>query len=241
MKQILIIGWCVFIAVGLAVGANLVRADEPTTAPLAVPGIAPTTSPAMDTHTPRGTLKVMARAIAGGDAETIRSCLYAASLVERRMRDAMADFSAGIAKLRAQLEQHFGKAEATRLTGDLRGVLEENTRRIDAATEKSDGENVVVNLVDPNQPAPATVRLKKVGDSWQIVMEDKGQPVEETMMASKADELAARASALTSTADEIEQGKIKSVDEAMTRVQAKMMSLLGKESNHGAPVDSPKK
>jgi hypothetical protein len=193
-----------------------------------------TTQATYDGDSPKNALRAMARAMADGNAEQIRRFVYAGSPVEEKMRSALADFTAGITKLRFQLEKTFSAKEARQLTGDMVGALEDNSKRIDGAAENITGETATVEMNDPNEPKKTTVRLRKTGNDWQIVMlDDNGKPVDDKLMESRADELAARAHALADTADDVAQGKLQTIQQVIQSVEAKMMATLSKRA--GAP------
>ncbi len=199
------------------------------------PSTAPTTAPAgvsIDRQTPRGTLKVLAAAMARGDAAGVRDSLYAASDAEEKMRSAIAEFSTSIAQARKAIETNFGKEQATELFDDAEARLDANYARADAASESIQGNDATIKISDPNQLTDQTVHLKKGSSGWQVVMEDNGQAVPPEQMAAKAEELSTRAHALSDAAEEIASSKNKTIDQAKQLIQSKMTAAM----QHKAPT-----
>jgi hypothetical protein len=207
----------------------LAKAEEP----------APATAPVVsaDRQTPRGTLKVLAAAMARGDAEEVQRSLYAANPSEDKMRKAMADFSAAIARLRKALEASFGKAEAAQLTGDMEGVLDANNHRVDAATESVRGNDATVQISDPTRGGVQTVHMKKGETGWQIVLEDEGRRISPEVMETKSEELSVRANALVEVADDLASNKNKTIEQVQQAIQAKVIAAMHRKATQ--PTTQP--
>lgn len=222
--------WVALVVVGFCTLAGA-QATAPTTAPAVVVPV--------DTKSPRGSLKVMAAAMAAGDAAQLRQILFAGSPAEEKMRGAVADFSAAIVKLRKAAETSFSKAEAAELTGDMEGALADNNRRVDSASESINGDSATVQISDPGQMAPAIIRLKKVESAWQIVMEENGQPVSQDELAYKADTVTLQAKVLSESAEELAQGKNQTIDQLKQSIQAKTMAAVMRKQGIKAPSSQP--
>jgi hypothetical protein len=177
---------------------------------------APAATQPIDQTTPKGALKVFTRAIQTADTAKVRACLHTANNAEEDYAKGYAAVSVGVGKLRGALVAKFGEEAGAAFK---QGSESEQMKRIDAATEKIDGEQASVTMAAPESE---TIQLVKVNGAWKLsiskmIARKSAQQVKDDIKA-----MTTYSAALNDTSKEITAGKYADAKAAMEALQKKL-------------------
>ena len=181
-----------------------------------VPQTAPTTQSAVpiDLSTPRGTLKVLTRAMESGDAAIIRSVFHAEGPLEQQMADAMSQMAEAIVKMRKAAQSRF-RDSAGGLAGDPT-LLDEELIRLDAAEETIEGDTARV------MPNGKPIVLQRVGDEWKIPIAELAKDANQAEIESKLRHYQMMIRVTNEFADDILANKFRTGEEASQTYNARI-------------------
>jgi hypothetical protein len=198
--------------------ATLAMAQD--AAPASAPTSAPTTQVvAMNQDTPRGTLKLLTKAMDEGDTETIAAVLLPASPAEKTFSEHIADLAAATGKLKKAAVATFGEEGAKSINDPA--AANAAMGHIDASTEEVNGDSATVR--DGSGPVMA---LKRVDGKWRVPMSELLRLMDADTpgkLSEKSDILAITAAAINETAAETTKGKYKTAKEAIQAARGKMV------------------
>lgn len=181
----------------------------------------------VDLSTPRAAASTFTNALEKGDAATA-TLASSAGGIETDLVAAMAESASGIKKLNAAAIAKFGD-DGKRLVAVQTNV----------AKNLSDGEVEITGdrALLRSRDGRDTMQLKRDDAGWKVDIGAliKGQDVSHVVPIFRAAGLASR-----KTAEEIESGKLKTVDEAKTQMAAQMTDLIRDQmQKQFAPTTAP--
>ena len=229
---ILIVGvmGVMWVAPARALAAPHAPTAPPTTARTAS---APTSAP-VDQTTPKGALKLLARALEAGDRKTLLDLLHADSPSERKIAEATAGLAEATAELRRASLKTFGETASRPLGVDLAAVGEAMAR-VDASTETIDGDKATVT--SPVDPAD-TLMLVQRDRKWRIPMAQISGAVNADDLDKNLHDSSEQAKLLKALAVEVSAGKFKTAIEAR---QALDKRIIQSAMPQGAAATMPAK
>ena len=136
---------------------------------------APATAPTTDQSTPKGALKMFARALDAGDRQRILTLLQADNEQEKKLAGATADLAEATAKLRDAAGKTFGAEKSRALGVDATGTADA-LKRIDAATETVTGDRASMRTPDADGPPLTLVKRDGV---WRVPVSELSKDVEQ--------------------------------------------------------------
>ena len=139
----------------------------------AAPATTTTTAPA-DPVTPRGALKLFAKALDDGDRAGVRAMLQAENAHEEKLAAATAELAEATAVLRKAASGAFGEEKARPLGVDPAGAAAAQAR-IDAATERIEGDSATLRTPDSEGPP---LKLIKRDGKWRVPVAELTKDVE---------------------------------------------------------------
>jgi hypothetical protein len=188
-----------------------------------------------DQSTPRGALKLLARALETGDREKVLMVLYSGNALEKKIAAATADLAAANGAVRDAAIKAYGEEAAKKFVA---GSLSEASDRIDSAAEKIDGDRATVNTAE-DDAEPLT--LIRVDGKWVIPLTSVATGVAQTDVDRNLEDVQAQIHLLRSVGDQIAQGKFKTVEEARAALDRELMQAAIKGSSTlpaSAPLDA---
>jgi hypothetical protein len=170
---------------------------------------APTTAP-LDQFTPKGALKIFAKALEAGDRRAILESLAATNDQERRIAAATAELAAVSAELRAATTKAFG-AEPSRALGVDSAAAHDAAARIDSASATIDGDKATVRA--EGNEGPPMLLVKRDG-KWRVPVSELSKDVEAADIDKNLADVAAQIKVMRQVAADVAAGKYKSAVEA---------------------------
>jgi len=204
---------------GVAPGGGPAKSAA-TTAKTAA-GAAATTSPTsapIDQTTPRGTLKLLAKALEAGDRKMLLEVFDTSSPSEKKLADATAALAEATAELRRASVKAFGEQASRPLGIEAAG---EAMARVDASIEKIDGDKATVTSpVDPSDSLLLVQRDKK----WRVPMAQfSGGAVDAADLEKNLHDTAEQAKLLKAVAVEVTAGKFKTAMDARQELDKRII------------------
>ncbi len=193
-----------------------------------------TTAPviAIDTTTPRGSLKSLLQARRNGDGKMIKQVIATTNPVEDKMVDNMIVLSEAEHHFRSSIEKQFGD-KATEMTGSIDKLYNGTMANIDAAKEVIDGASAVLLHGGPNG---SDLKLTKSGDIWQVPMSELSLGRDPAEVSKEFEGYAQLAVPMNETADEVVQGKYAAVKDAEDAIEQKIIISMMKRAATSAPA-----
>jgi hypothetical protein len=180
----------------------------------------PTTAPAADGTTPRGTLRLLNTAMSQGDVAAIKRLFIATTAAEVRMVEADAEMAAALADFRRAAAKAFGEDGAKVVTGDTGVGAAESIARINAADIAITGDTAIVTYPDQTE---SPFVLKKVAGRWRVPVSQLGKPLEKAALDQRLADLAVQRDVLRELTDRITKGKFADADQAREAWQTRIL------------------
>jgi len=178
----------------------------------------PTSAP-VDQSTPKGALKVLAKALEAGDRNTLLDLLHADSPSERKIAEATAALAEATAELRRASLKAFGATASRPLGVDLAAVGEA-MGRVDASTETIDGDRATVTSpVDPGD----SLMLVQRDHKWRVPMAQISGAVNAADLDKTLHDSAEQAKLLKLLAGEVTAGKFKTAIDARQELDKRII------------------
>jgi hypothetical protein len=185
---------------------------------------APTEIVAVDSSSPKGALKLLAKSLDEGNADAIRNALVADNDDQRDWAEGMIALSAATGRLQKQAIETFGGEGARALIGDPAAATAAALEQIDQSTIELDGDKATIRPANPDEE-PMVVR-KTADGTWKV-------PVASFTGAAAADKLAPIAARYVKQAEAIDQivkdiaaGKLPTPERAAAAVQKRQLELM---------------
>jgi len=209
--------------VSLLSAGNVRAAREPTTPPTkpdtkrASGATAPTSAP-IDQTTPKGTLKLLARALEAGDRKMLLEVFDAGSPTERKIAEATAGLAEATADLRRASFKAFGEEASRPLGMEAAG---EAMARVDSSIEKIDGDKATVTSpIDSSDSLTLVQRDRK----WRVPMSQfSGGAVDAADLEKNLHDTAEQAKLLKGLAAEVTAGKYKTAMDARQELDKRII------------------
>ena len=179
---------------------------------------APTSAP-VDQTTPKGTLKLLARALEAGDRKMLLDVLDSASPDERRIAEATAGLAEATAELRRASLKTFGEIASRPLGVDMAAVSEAMAR-VDASTETIDGDKATVT--SPSDPGDSLMLVQR-DRKWRVPMAQISGAVNAADLDKNLHDSAEQAKLLKVLAGEVSAGKFKTAIEARSELDKRII------------------
>ena len=235
----------VFAVLALTSAATVVMAQTapPAGAPSAAPAAsAPATAPAVniptDQSTPRSALRVLADAMAVGDAKAILGVFYASSPQEQKMAQAMVDVAAAYAGLQKDAVAAFGADNAKVLTGDTAAIQAQGLARLATAAEKIEGDKATVIVGDGTEEPP--VSLVKHEGKWKWPVSEMAKGIDAAQIEQGIADATAQAKLYAEAAEEVRGGKYKTAKEVREAMEQRVMQMaLARHKAATQPTTAP--
>ena len=176
---------------------------------------------APDTSTPKAALKSFTESIRAADTPKVRACLHATTPLEEKMADATAEVATSLARLRLTAVEKFGEAGGTTFQSSV--PTEEDVKRIDAASEKIEGDSATVDVTG-NPAGPAQMRMVKVAGAWKISIAHMVKGQSASQLESDLGRMATTTRLVNETTEEIKAGKHANDKAAYEALKAKMVA-----------------
>ena len=193
-------------------------AAAPATSPAPSPAPSPATVPA-DQSTPKAALKTFSRALETGDASRVRELLSAEGEHERELAEATVTLAEASAQLARAASSAFGDERARPLGVDPHAT-EEAIERIDAATEKIDGESATLRIADSDDPAIVLVRRN---GKWRVPVAELMKNVEAADVQRNVADMIWQAKQMRELSEEVSTGKYATAAEARQALDRRIM------------------
>ena len=213
-------GLICFAASAAPAAAPVSAPAKPTTArAAAVAATSPTSAP-VDQSTPKGALKVLARALEAGDRKTLLELLDAGSPSERKIAEATAGLAEATAELRRAAVQAYGET-ASRPLGVDAAAVPDAMARVDASVEKIDGNQATVtSTVDPTD----AIRLVQRDAKWRVPMAQiSGAAIDAADLDKNLRDTAEHVKLLKGLAGEVSAGKYKTAMDARQELDKRII------------------
>lgn len=190
------------------------QAKSPTTTKSAT---TPTSAP-VDQTTPRGTLKLLAKALEAGDRKMLLEVFDTSSPTDQKLADATAGLAEATAELRRASVKAFGEQASRPLGIEAAG---EAMARVDASLEKIDGDKATVTSpVDPSDSLMLVQRDRK----WRVPMgQFSGGAVDAADLEKNLHDTAEQAKLLKGLALEVAAGKFKTAMDARQELDKRII------------------
>ena len=185
---------------------NLVAATAPTSAPV-------------DQTTPKGALKMLARALEAGDRKQVLELLHADSPGERKIAEATAGLAEATAELRRASIGAFGETASSALGVNMAAVSDAMAR-VDASVEKIDGHKATVT--SPTDPADSMM-LVQHDAKWRVPMAQISGAINESDLDKNLRDSTEQARLLKGLAGEVAAGKFKTAIEARQELDKRII------------------
>ena len=181
------------------------------------PTTGPTSAP-IDQTTPRGTLKLLARALEAGDRKMLLEVFDTSSPTDQKLADATAGLAEATAELRRASVKAFGEQASRPLGIEAAG---EAMARVDASLEKIDGDKATVTSpLDPSDSLTLVQRDKK----WRVPMAQfTGGAVDAADLEKNLRDTAEQAKLLKGLAVEVAAGKFKTAMDARQELDKRII------------------
>jgi len=186
-----------------------------------------------DLSTPKAAALAFAKALESGDAATAKS----AAVGDAQTQDvvgALAEVAAQNVKLRDAATAKFGAEASTKIARKM--STEDMSKQLDASEIKENGDTATITTKDsPSNP----LTLKKVDGKWKVDMLAGASGPE---LAQQLPMIKSFGGVMNELATEITDGKYKTVEEAQTALQTKMMAAMAnmRRPPTTAPATQPK-
>lgn len=203
---------------------------KPTTRSAAA--TAPTSAP-VDQSTPRGALKLLARALEAGDRTVLLDLLHADSPGERKVAEATAGLAEATAELRRASVKAFGE-QASRPLGVDAAAVPEAMARVDASVEKIEGDKATVT--SPADPADSLVLVQRGDAKWRVPMSQISGAVDPADLDQNLRDSAEQTRLLKALAREVAAGKFKTAIEARQELDKR---IIQSAMPQGGPATMP--
>jgi hypothetical protein len=212
--------------------AATIAAAQNAASPTAAPGAAPaTTGPATapassiptDHSTPRSALRVLADAMAAGDAKAILGVFYASNPQEQKMAQAMVDVATSYAGLQKDAVAAFGTDSAKVITGDTAAIQAQGLARLASATEKVEGDKATVIVGDGTEEPP--VSLVKHEGKWKWPVSEMAKGIDAAQIEQGIADAATQAKLYNEAAEEVRAGKFKTAGEVRQAMEQRVMQM----------------
>lgn len=184
------------------------------------PTTQPTTDPIADTATPRGTLRLLARATRDGDVALIKRLFLATNNSEAKRVEAVAQMSAALADLHRSAVKAFGPEQARTVTGDTDADEADATTRIESADIAVNADTATVTYKDQRE---SPFVLKKVGGQWRVPISDLGKPVDPAALDQQLADLAVQRKLVDEITGQIEAGKFANAKDARQAWRSRLL------------------
>jgi hypothetical protein len=222
-------------AAAAAPAPSTARAPAPaksTTARAAVASTSPTSAP-VDQSTPKGALKVLARALEAGDRKVLLELLDADSASERKIAEATAGLAEATAELRRASVTAFGET-ASRPLGVDGAAVADAMARVDASVEKIDGDTATVtSTLDPTDSMLLVQRDRK----WRVPMAQISGAINAADLDKNLHDTTEQVKLLKALAGEVAGGKYKTAIEARQELDRRIIqSAMPQGAAATAPV-----
>jgi hypothetical protein len=194
----------------------------------------PTTA-AIDPTTPKGALKMLARALDAGARATVLKLLWADSDQERRVASATADLAHATARLRAAAIRTFG-AKSSRALGVDPGATPQAMARIDSATVETEDDHATVS--SPHQEGPPMKLLRKDG-TWHVPVAELSKDVEPADIERNLKDVASQTRLMEALTSEVLAGKFKTATDAREALDERILHSTMPELEPGATQPAP--
>jgi len=192
--------------------------SKPTTTRAGAASTTPTTAP-VDQSTPKGALKMLARALEAGDRKVLLELLYADSPSERKIAEATAGLAEATAELRRAAVQAYGET-ASRPLGVDGAAVADAMARVDASVEKIDGNQATVtSMLDPTDSMLLVQRDAK----WRVPMAQIGGAVDAADLDKNLHDTSEQVKLLKAIAGEVSAGKFKTAIEARQELDRRII------------------
>ena len=178
---------------------------------------APTSAP-IDQTTPKGTLKLLARALEAGDRKMLLEVFDAGSATEKKIAEATASLAEATAELRRASFKAFGEEASRPLGMEAAG---EAMARVDSSIEKIDGDKATVTSpLDSTDSLMLVQRDKK----WRVPMSQfSGGAVDAADLEKNLHDTAEQAKLLKGLAVEVAAGKFKTAMDARQELDKRII------------------
>jgi hypothetical protein len=218
------------------------NAPPPKGVPGAPPASAPATAPAVniptDQSTPKSALRVLADAMAAGDAKAILGVFYAANPQEQKMAQAMVDVATSYAGLQKDAVKAFGADNAKVITGDTAAIQAQGLARLGTATEKIDGDKATVIVGDGTEEPP--VSLVKHEGKWKWPVSEMAKGIDAAQIEQGIADAATQAKLYNEAAEEVRAGKFKTAGEVRQAMEQRVMQMaLARHKAATQPATAP--
>lgn len=184
----------------------------------AAPATAPTSAP-FDQSTPKGTLKVLSRALDAGDRKTILQILSAASDSDRKLADATADLAEANVQMRRAAIKAFGEVKSRALGVDPE-ALSAGFTRIDTATEAITGDSAIVT--QPGNEGPP-MSLVKTDNQWRLPVAELRKDVEAADVDRNIADVQTQIGLMKEIATEVAAGKFATAADARQALDQRIL------------------
>lgn len=226
----------------IAVLALLVLTCATAVAGAQTPTTAPATSPASniptDQSTPRSALRVLADAMAAGDAQAILGVFHATNPQEQKMAQAMVDVAVAYAGLQKDAVAAFGADNAKALTGDAAAIQSQGLTKLASATEKVDGDKATVVVGDGTEEPP--VSLVKHNGKWKWPVAEMAKGIDAAQVEQGIADANAQAKLYAEAAEEVRAGKYKTALEVRQAMEQRVMQMaLARHKAATQPASGP--
>lgn len=212
------------------VGISRGQGDFPSSGPLAptpasIPATTQSTQPATTqpdpkaAATPREAYRALVLAINAGDRDAIVSALTVDAEPQRELVQAIAEYAHAMANLRQTATQAYGRVSAGVMVGGD-DALDAAMARIDRSVEQVEGDSAT--LVDP---ADATVlaTLRQLDGRWKVTLGPIVGEREPAELRRRIAEMDRQIRLFQEIADDIQEHKYQTVEEAAQVLRARMM------------------
>jgi hypothetical protein len=209
---------------------------KPATARAAAAATSPTSAP-VDQSTPKGALKMLARALETGDRKVLLELLDAGSPSERKIAEATAGLAEATAELRRASAKAFGETAARPLGVDVAAVADAMAR-VDASVEKIDGDQATVtSTLDPTDSMLLVQRDRK----WRVPMAQISGAINAADLEKNLHDTDEQVKLLKALAGEVAAGKYKTAIEARQELDRRIIqSAMPQGAAATAPVPEKK-
>jgi len=219
MMWVVGIGMMLLAAAGPRAGAvaGAAPAPSPAKSPTTKSATTPTSAP-IDQTTPRGTLKLLARALEAGDRKMLLEVFDTSSPTDQKLADATAELAEATAELRRASVKAFGEQASRPLGIEAAG---EAMARVDASLEKIDGDKATVT--SPLDPSDSLTLVQR-GKRWRVPMAQfSGGAVDAADLEKNLHDTAEQAKLLKGLALEVAAGKFKTAMDARQELDKRII------------------
>jgi hypothetical protein len=192
----------------------------------------PTSAP-VDQSTPKGALKMLARALESGDRTILLELLHADTPNERKIAEVTAGLAEATAELRRAAVKAYGE-EASRPLGVDKAAVGDAMARVEASTETLDGDKATVT--SPTDPSDSLLLVQRDA-KWRVPMAQISGAVNAADLDKNLRDSAEQVKLLKGLAGEVAAGKFKTAIEARQELDKRIIeSAMPQGAAATAPV-----